>query len=274
MYGDAKTKTYVSGAALHWYDSTFLGYEKGLDALYAVDPTKELLFDEGTADGFGFGGAAGSGTQSAQVTHAQMMAAWQNDAWFWDVNQYDWGWDFGNVQAHPKYAVVSRYARDILVGLNHWYAGWIDWCAVTNRWGAQVASAGGIGTFGQPGVSHIPNAIPAGIMVDEDPTQTNQTGTLYYTPIFYVLKHFSKFIQPGATVLTTSTTPAGSTTAITDNTAAYKYNIAAAAQNPDGTTAVVLFNETTTAIDYTMVMGNQAVDGTLPAQSLQTLVWK
>ena len=278
MYKDPVTASFLAGAAVHWYDSTAFAYENGLDALHAVDPTKDILFNEGTADGFIFGGVAGSVVPPATVAN-QLANAWQTDAWFWDVNQYDWGWDFASQVVHPQYAVVTRYARDILVGLNHWYTGWIDWCSVTSRYGAQDAAGGGAGTFGQPGVSHIENSIPAGIMVDEDPAKTNQTGTLYYTPIFYVMKHFSKFIQPGATVLTTSTTPAGGTVPIVDHTAdamigLRTYNFAAAAQNPDGSTAVVLFNEKTTPIDYTVAVGTQAVDGTLPAQSLQTLVWK
>ncbi len=262
---------------MHWYDSTHFAYERGLDALHAVDPTKDILFNEGTADGFIFGGArTDPGVPPATVTK-QLNDAWQKDPWFWDVNQYDWGWNYSGAAGavpHAKYAVVSRYASDILIGLNHWYTGWIDWCAVTNRYGAQDAAGGGIGTVGQPGVSHIENSIPASIMIDEDPVKTGQTGMLYYTPIFYVMKHFSKFIQPGATVLTTSTKLAGSTTPIADDTInSGTYNFAAAAQNLDGSTAVVLFNEKTMPIDYTVVVGAQAVDGTLPAQSMQTLVW-
>jgi O-glycosyl hydrolase len=48
---------------------------------------------------------------------------------------------------------------------------------------------------------------------------------------------------------------------------------AVGALNPDGTTAVVVFNETKNPIDYTLKVGTQQVDGTAPAQSLQTLVW-
>jgi len=27
---------------------------------------------------------------------------------------------------HPKYAPAFRYARDLVVGMGHWLAGWID----------------------------------------------------------------------------------------------------------------------------------------------------
>ena len=47
-----------------------------------------------------------------------------------------------------------------------------------------------------------------------------------------------------------------------------------AARNSDNSLAVVLFNETGKAIDYSITVGNQALDGTAPAQAVQTLVWK
>jgi hypothetical protein len=49
---------------------------------------------------------------------------------------------------------------------------------------------------------------------------------------------------------------------------------AVGALNPDGTTAVVIFNQTKTPIPYTVKIGTQQVDGTAPAQSLQTQLWK
>src|SRR5258708_2177148 len=54
LFGDAATKPFVAGSAVHWYGSTFLVYEDGLDSLHTVDPSKDILFDEGTADGFIF----------------------------------------------------------------------------------------------------------------------------------------------------------------------------------------------------------------------------
>jgi glucosylceramidase len=274
MFADTKTNPFIAGVALHWYNSTFMVFEQTLDALHALDGTKELLFDEGTADGFIF-----NGTMGAVVPVNHMAPWWQNDDWFWNVDQWDWGADFATLASHPQYAPVSRYARDIIVGLNHWYTGWIDWCAVVNKYGAQDAKGGGIGmaspstysnTRGQPGVSHIENGIPASIMVDEDPSMTNQTGTIYYTPIFYTMRQFSKYILPGATVLSTtnSAAPMG------DNTTNQTQTLfATSAQNPDGSTAVVMFNSATMPVSYTVNVGSQAVDGTLPAQAIQTLVW-
>jgi glucosylceramidase len=277
LFGDPTTSPFVSGLALHWYGNTLQVFEATLDYLHTNFPTKELLFDEGTADGFIFGGAAGANHTFSAA--AQIAAAWQHDDWWWNASEYDWGWDFTGAGApgHPgPYSVVTRYARDIIVGLNHWYTGWIDWCAVLNKAGAQDAAGGGIGmagpsqysnTRGQPGVSHIENGIPASIMVDEMPGGgTGQTGTIYYTPVYYVMRHISKYIQPGAKILTV--TPADNTT-----TAAQTL-FATGAYNPDGTTAVVIYNSATTPVTYSVVVGAQAVDGSIPAQAMQTLVWQ
>jgi glucosylceramidase len=265
IFGDATTSPFVGGTAVHWYNSTFKVFEDELEALHTVNPNKDILFDEGTADGFIF-----------NTTVAQVKAAawWQNDDWFWKKDEYDWGYIYDNKAIHPGYQPVYRYARDIIVGLNHWYMGWIDWNAVMNKYGALAAAAGGVGTVGDPGVSHIANGVPAGIMVDE---ANPAAPVIYYTPIFYTMRHFSKFIHPGANVMTTTVTlAAGVTTMDYDNTPTQDGQalFAVGAQNPDATTTVVLFNETGKPIDYSVSVGSQAADGTIPAQALQTLVWK
>jgi glucosylceramidase len=285
MFVDPVTGPFLQGTALHWYGSTFEVYEATLDFLHTTYPTKDILYDEGVADGFIFGGAANGGAQPVASTTAHITAAWMNDDWFWDANEYDWGWDYANGAAggHPgPYSVVTRYARDIIVGLNHWYTGWIDWTAVLNKWGAQDAAGGGMGSPGplgsnaysstraDPGVSHIENGNPASIMVDEMPAGgTNQTGTIYYTPVYYVMRHISKYIQPGATILQTtlSTMPGGDNT----TTAAQTF-FATAGHNADGTTAVVIFNSGTAAVPYTVTISGQSVTGSIPAQAIQTLV--
>jgi len=287
MFVDPVTSPFLQGTAVHWYGSTTNVFEATLDYLHTNYPTKDILYDEGVADGFIFGGAANGGAQSVASTTARINAAWMKDDWFWDANEYDWGWDYANGAAGGHagpYSVVTRYARDIIVGLNHWYTGWIDWTAVLNKWGAQDAAGGGMGsagplganayssTRGDPGVSHIENGNPASIMVDEMPAGgMNQTGTIYYTPVYYALRHVSKYIHPGATILQTtlSTMPNGDNTTTTAQTF-----FATAGHNPDGTTAVVIFNAGMAAVPYTVVVSGQSVTGSIPAQAMQTLVWQ
>jgi glucosylceramidase len=265
IFGDATTNPMVAGSAVHWYGSTFNVYEDGLDALHGVDANKDILFDEGTADGFIFNSSPA----------AVKTAPWfQNDDWYWKKDDYDWGYVYDSKTVHPPYQPVNRYARDIIVGLNHWYTGWIDWNAVLNKYGALDAKGGGVGNVGDPGVSHIENGVPAGIMIDE---ANPAAPVIYYSPIFYVMRQFSKFIKPGAKVLTTTVTLAATVTKTDYDNAPTQDGqalLAVGAQNPDGTTAAVLFNETGKPIDYSVVVGAQTADGTIPAQAVQTLVFK
>jgi glucosylceramidase len=265
FFGAATPNAQIAGTAVHWYNSTFNVFETSLDALHAIDPTKDILFDEGTADGFIFNKA---------VVKVADAAWWQNDDWYWKKDNYDWGYDYADKAIHPAYQTAHRYARDIIVGLNHWYTGWIDWNAVLNKFGALDAADGGVGAVGAPGVSHIANGVPAGIMIDE---ATPATPVIYYTPIFYVMRQFSKFIQPQAKILSSTVTLAADVTKLDYDNAPTQDGQAlfsVAAQNPDGTLAVVLFNETGKPIDYSIGTGTQSADGTIPAQAVQTLVWK
>jgi len=265
FFGIASPNPQISGTAVHWYNSTFEVFEDSLDALHAVDPTKDILFDEGTADGFIFNKA---------VVKVADAAWWQNDDWYWKKDNYDWGYDYADKAIHPGYQTAHRYARDIIVGLNHWYTGWIDWNAVLNKFGALDAADGGVGAVGAPGVSHIANGVPAGIMIDE---AAPATPVLYYTPIFYVMRQFSKFIQPQAKILTSTVTLSADVTKLDyDSTPTQDGQalFAVAAQNPDNSLAVVLFNETGKSIDYSISTGKQSADGTIPAQAVQTLLWK
>jgi glucosylceramidase len=245
---DPVTSQYVAGTAVHWYGATVNTYEAALDSIHAADPTKSILFDEGTADALG-DTAYGASSPAFQYS-------WMKDDYYWKKDGYDWGYWFASRVDHPSYEPIYRYLRDIIVGLNHWYIGFIDWNAVLNRDG---------------GPGHIPNPVPAAIMVD--PT----TNGVYYTPIFYALQHFSKFIRPQARVMAT-TVQLGAAVAPTDYDGTPTQDgqalLASAAQNTDGSVAIVLFNETRAPIDYAVVVGARNVSGTLPAQALQTLLWK
>jgi glucosylceramidase len=242
------TSHYVAGTAVHWYGATIHTYEAGLDAINAVDPTKTILFDEGTADALG---DTGYGSSSPTFQYS-----WMKDDYYWTKDGFDWGYWFASRIDHPAYEPAYRYIRDIIVGLNHWYVGFIDWNAVLNRDG---------------GPGHLRNPVPAAILVD--PTMNG----IYYTPIFYILQHFSKFIHPQARVMAT-TMQLASGVAPTDYDGAPTQDgqalLATAAQNADGSVVIVLFNETRAPIDYAVVLGAQNVSGRLPAQSLQTLLWK
>ena len=102
-----------------------------------------------------------------------------NDDFWWNPNATDWAYTATwapNPEDHPMYTPVHRYARNIIVSLNHGVAGWIDWNIVLDR---------------QGGPNHVGNFCGAPIMIDL------QSGYVYYTPVYYVLAQLSRTIRPG-----------------------------------------------------------------------------
>ncbi len=251
ILGDSMTNPFVAGTAVHWYGTTYETDEDTLDAINALDQSKSILFDEGCADNLG---AAGQSTN------------WMQDDYYWTKDEADWGYSYavpdgttpvtpdGTKKDHPIYEPVYRYVRDAIVGLNHWYVGFIDWNGFLDQNG---------------GAGHLPNPVAAGIMID-----TNAK-TAYYTPIYYVLQQFSKFMVPGSKVLATTVTVDSSVaTTDYDGTPTQDGNalLATSAQTPNGAVIVVVFNETGKAIPYSVTIGSATFATTIPAQAVQTLV--
>ncbi|CAG2165024.1 unnamed protein product [Oppiella nova] len=69
----------------------------------------------------------------------------------------------------------ESYTRDIMINLEHWTRGWVEWNLVLDM-------------YGQPNWAHFSS---------EAPILVNSTGKEYYKdPKFYILGHFSKFLAP------------------------------------------------------------------------------
>ena len=167
---------------------------------------------------------------------------WEDDAWYWQKEATDWGWDWApekDKYLHPKYAPVNRYARDIIGCLNNWVDGWIDWNMVLDK---------------QGGPNWFKNWCVAPIIVDPENDQ------VYFTPIYYTMAHFSKFIRPGASRIGI-TNPDDSLLAI-------------AAKNPDGSIAVVVFNEGKEAKNLNLSLGEKSAVIQINGQAIQTIIVK
>jgi glucosylceramidase len=139
------------------------------------------------------------------------------------------------------YTPVHRYARDIIVSLDHWVSGWVDWNIVLDRNG---------------GPNHAENHCGAPIMID------TATQEVYYTPIYGVLAQFSRTIRPGDKAVTTRRTLDG-----LDSDALH----ACATINDDALLSVQLLNTTKEAINYKLKIAGDYADITIPANSLQTV---
>jgi glucosylceramidase len=220
MYKDEASSKYYSGTAIHWYESTYEVFPEDLQYAHNKAPNKYLIETEGCVD--------------------SEVPKWKDDKWYWSKEATDWGWDWASEKdkhLHPKYAPVNRYARDIIGCLNNWVDGWIDWNMVLDK---------------QGGPNWFKNWCVAPVLVDIE------TDEVYYTPIYYTMAHFSKFIRPGAVRIGMENDD--------------KDLQATAAQNPDGTIAIVVFNEGMTAKSFTLELTGSSQTINIEAQAIQTIV--
>jgi len=165
---------------------------------------------------------------------------WQDDIWYWSKKATDWGWDWApedQKKHHPKYVPVYRYARDIIGCLNNWVDGWVDWNMVLDR---------------QGGPNWFKNWCVAPVIVDPEKDE------VYLTPLYYTMAHFSKYIRPGAVRIGFE---------VSDTSL-----MVTAAQNPDGSIAVVLLNMGSGPKNIKLSGGDRTADVHISAQAIQTIM--
>jgi glucosylceramidase len=240
IYSDAETSRYVYGAAVHWYSSTFNVHEDVLERVHDRFPDKAIIHTEGTIDDLGKPAPEGV-IDAVGFTESGWF---DNDAFWWNDTATDWAYTATwspDPEQHPAYTPVHRYARNIIVSLNHWMEGWIDWNIVLDSRG---------------GPNHVGNFCGAPIMIDL------ASGQVYYTPVFYVLAQFSRTIRPGDQAVQTDRTLVGQGT---DDLHA------SATINPNGLLSVQLLNTTKKAISYRLQIGAQYADMNIEANAVQTV---
>ena len=168
------------------------------------------------------------------------IPVWKDDAWYWRKEATDWGFDWAQEKdkhLHPKYAPVNRYARDMIGCLNNWVDGWVDWNMVLDT---------------QGGPNWFKNWCIAPVIVDPKKDE------VYLTPLYYTMAHFSKYIRPDATVI-----------GLENSDIELKVT---AAENTDGSIAVVVFNEGTTQKNFKLSLGENESTITISAQAIQTIL--
>jgi glucosylceramidase len=241
IYGDADSAQYVSGAAVHWYESTFKVYEDVFERVHARYPEYSILHSEGCIDDLGRPAPAGVRDPAGY----QESGWFGNDDFWWGPNASDWAysatWDGVDADDHPMYTPVHRYTRNIIVSLNHWVTGWIDWNVVLDARG---------------GPNHVGNYCGAPIMIDTD------SGRVYYTPVYHVLAQLSRSIRPGDRALQTETD-----TGSLQRDALH----ACASLGAGGMLTVQVLNTTQQDIDYALQVGAQSAAATIDANALQTV---
>jgi glucosylceramidase len=133
---------------------------------------------------------------------------------------------------------AERYGSAMINDLNVGTVGWTDWNILLDERG---------------GPNHVNNFCFAPIHAD------TKTGELIYTPSYYYIGHFSKFIRPGAKRV--SATVSRSTLLTTSY------------RNPDGRLATVVMNQGDKEIAYILHVGKVQAKVTIPAHAIQTLLY-
>ncbi|WP_248722293.1 glycoside hydrolase family 30 beta sandwich domain-containing protein [Seonamhaeicola sp. ML3] len=220
QFKNEETSKYFDGTAIHWYASTFHVFPEELQYAHHKAPDKYLIQSEACID--------------AQIP------VWKDDAWYWKKEATDWGWDWApeeDKHYHPKYAPVNRYARDIIGCLNNWVDGWVDWNMVLDTNG---------------GPNWFKNWCIAPVIVDPNKDE------VYFTPLYYTMSHFSKYIRPEAKVIGIKNSD--------------EKLLSTAVTNPDGSIALVLFNEYNTPKTINLSLNDKNAEFSIDAQAIQTIV--
>jgi glucosylceramidase len=220
MFGDEGAKEYFDGTAVHWYAGTYDYFPDALQYVHQKAPDKLIIQSEACVD--------------AEVPH------WEDDAWYWSKEATDWGWDWApedQKHLHPKYVPVFRYARDIIGCLNNRVHGWVDWNMVLDR---------------QGGPNWAKNWCTAPVIVDPEKDE------VYFTPLYYTLSHFSRFIRPGAVRIGFQNPD--------------KELMATAVQNPDGSIVAVLFNPGEKTRGIKLSLGRKSTEFSIKGKAIQTIV--
>jgi glucosylceramidase len=133
---------------------------------------------------------------------------------------------------------AERYGNSMINDFNNGTAAWTDWNILLDETG---------------GPNHVSNLCFAPIHAD------TRTDELIYTPSYYYIGHFSKFIRPGARRIST--------------VSSRSFLQATTFRNVDNSYATVVMNGTDAEIAYSFYMVDQKVDLKIPAHSMQTLVY-
>ncbi|MEW6997919.1 glycoside hydrolase family 30 beta sandwich domain-containing protein [Colwelliaceae bacterium BS250] len=133
---------------------------------------------------------------------------------------------------------AERYGHSMINDFNKGTVGWTDWNILLDQNG---------------GPNHVSNFCFAPIHAD------TTTGELIYTPTYYYIGHFSKFVRPNAQRVSTSSSRS--------------VLLATSFVNEDNKMATVIMNQTDEKIDYNFIVDSQQAVLTIPARAMQTLVY-
>ena len=133
---------------------------------------------------------------------------------------------------------AERYGNSMINDFNSGVVGWTDWNILLDERG---------------GPNHVQNFCFAPIHAN------TKTGVLTFTPTYYYIGHFSKFIKPGALRVSTTT----SRSAI--ESTSFK--------NKDGKIVTVVMNKTDYKIGYKLIVENSETFLEIEPRAMQSIIY-
>lgn len=143
-----------------------------------------------------------------------------------------------NAEKYQFWANGEKYGNNIINDFNNGTVAWTDWNILLDEKG---------------GPNHVGNFCFSPIHADL------KTGKLIYTPSYYYIGHFSKFIRPEAKRVSTavSRSQLQSTSFL----------------NKDGKMVTVVMNQSDKELTYNLIIDEAKADVKIPAHAIQTLVY-
>jgi len=133
---------------------------------------------------------------------------------------------------------AERYGRSMINDFNNGTVGWTDWNILLDERG---------------GPNHVGNFCFA-------PVHANTaTGELIYTPSYYYIGHFSKFIRPGAKRVST--------------VSSRSQLLGTSFVNTDGSMVTVVMNSSDKLATYRLIVDGLSAQQTIPPHAIQTAVY-
>ncbi|MCX6121477.1 MAG: glycoside hydrolase family 30 protein [Ignavibacteriales bacterium] len=141
-------------------------------------------------------------------------------------------------EKYYDWANGERYGRSIINDFNVGTVGWTDWNILLDENG---------------GPNHVGNFCFAPIHAD------TKTGQLIYTPSYYYIGHFSKFIRPNAKRVSTASSRS--------------QLLSVSFMNEDGTMATIIMNVSDKPITYNFILDSSEAKINILPHAIQTLVY-
>lgn len=138
---------------------------------------------------------------------------------------------------YTRWSLGEAYGRSMINDFNNGTIAWTDWNILLDETG---------------GPNHVQNFCFAPVHGD------TRNGKVIYTNSYYYIGHFSKFIRPGASRVSSA--------------ASRSQLLTTAFLNSGGKLAVVVMNQSDKPVDYNLCIQAQAAQITIPAHGIQTIV--